>query len=237
MGEGAADARARAVPKLSDKQLESQQLRTWRLKWQKACALLEAEAVTFVDDEGTAVRMVPERLVSTRSHNYWVDAAFASWSVDALRKQCTDEGVLRLLEAQGWDRHVRGKRPRCEEDDCQEEMDEAEHLTQEEARLFAPVLGLLREQQSTIELLKAKLSEQERLTAAAVQTPPADEAAAATKACPMCVVMQACLDDLRHDKKQLLQQVEWQRQDIERLRQEVAEVKASNALLSVQMPA
>ncbi len=84
------------------RRLGTQQPATWLRKWVAACALLRQNHTTFVDDNGDTVVVTPERLTSNCKHNYWIDQAYASWAVEDIRAHCDEEGILRLLEAQGW---------------------------------------------------------------------------------------------------------------------------------------
>jgi hypothetical protein len=90
--------------RLGKTQLKYQRLTKWQQKWDVACELLAREPVQVTDVDGSEVRVTPDRLVSTCRHTFWIDRAYAGWSVDALRQACTEAGILRLLEYQGWSR-------------------------------------------------------------------------------------------------------------------------------------
>lgn len=85
-----------------------QRLPTWLRRWQAACTLLQEQDITFTSDDGEIIRVTPSRLTTGAKHNFWIDQAYSSWTANELRTSCDVEGILRLLDAQGW---VREKKP------------------------------------------------------------------------------------------------------------------------------
>lgn len=85
-----------------------QRLPTWLRRWQAACTLLVEQDITFIDEDGETIRVTPSRLTTGSKHNFWIDQAFSSVTMHQLRTSCDAEGILSLLDAQGW---VREQKP------------------------------------------------------------------------------------------------------------------------------
>ncbi len=214
--------------RLGKTQLRHQQVETWQRKWDAACELLAREPIVVTDVDGTDARVTPDRLVSTYRHSFWIDKAYVGWSMEALRQACTDAGVLRLLESQGWSRtRTRNRRKQSEpkrrrtavlsdssgsEGDAAVQPDgraqavsEDEPLTAEEELVFAPVRSAFRKQQEDLQAMMAQMTGKDEEIArlrerlAEANSTNATPCQDASGACAMCAVLQTTVTSLQRN--------------------------------------